>query len=538
MTVMNPSAPLTVKIATEGWEFDQIHALNHQTFAEEIPQHPTNDAARLVDRFHRENTYVVGLSGRRLVGMIAIRDRRPFSLDQRLPDLDAYLPPGRSMCELRLLAVEKGQRASRVLPALLDFVWRHCLAQGYDLALISAVTTQLKLYRHVGFEPFGPLTGTPGAQFQPMLLTLEQFAVRAPRAFRGSQPPHVANFLPGPVAIEDAVASALQRPPVSHRSPAFMALLESVKTALCGLVGAERVELFVGNGTMANDVIAGQLTLEGAPGIVLINGEFGKRLQDHAHRAGLTFDTVELPWGRPFEPAAVAACLARSSARWLWFPHCETSTGVLNDLDAMRPICAAAGVKLCVDAISSIGTTPVSLEGVYLASCVSGKGLGSFPGISMVFYDHDVSPSRELPRSLDLGLYAREGGVPFTHSSNLLRSLDAALQSVDWPARFRTLTETSDWLRRRLVESGFDIVGSTAEPSPGVVTVALPAHLNSVGVAIELERQGYLVSANSRYLVERNWIQICAMGNVSRDELSAVIAALGVTCGDRAITAP
>jgi aspartate aminotransferase-like enzyme len=535
---MNSPAPLTVKIATEGWEFEQIHALNHQTFAEELPQHPRNQTARLVDRFHDENTYVIGLSGDRLVAMIAVRDQRPFSLDQRLPDLDSYLPPGRSMCELRLLAVAKGQRAGHVLPALLDYVWRHCLAHGFDMALISAVTTQLRLYRHLGFEPFGPLTGTTHPQFQPMRLTLERFATRAPRAFRRpSLPSDTVSFLPGPVAIADDVVEALARPPISHRSPAFLTLLESVKAELCRLVGAPRVELLLGNGTVANDVVAAQLTLEHAHGLVLSNGEFGDRLQDHARRAGLSFDTSEVPWGSAFDLADVAARLAASPYKWLWFAHCETSTGVLNDLDGIRALCSAAGVKLCVDAISSIGTVPISLSGVYLASGVSGKGLGSFPGVAMVFYDHDLAKSSNLPRSLDLALYAREAGVPFTHSSNLLRALESALRRVDWRARFLEMSDTSAWLRSHLASCGFTIVGSTAQPSPGVVTIALPDCLNSVGVAIELEKKGYLVSANSRYLIERNWIQICPMGNVTREALSAVTAALASAYGEMRRTA-
>ena len=32
-------AELTFKIAGEAGEFEQIHRLNHKTFAEEIPQH-------------------------------------------------------------------------------------------------------------------------------------------------------------------------------------------------------------------------------------------------------------------------------------------------------------------------------------------------------------------------------------------------------------------------------------------------------------------------------------------------------------------
>jgi len=182
-----PTPPLPgrvrVKLASEPWELDQVHALNHKTFAVEIPRYERAPGGRLVDRFHDENTYVVALRGRRVAGMMAIRDKRPFSLDERVPDLDTYLPPGRSMCELRLLAVDKRDRTGRLLPALLDYVWRYCAGKGYDLALISGITRQLKLYAHLGFVPFGPVVGTPEAQFQPMMLTLERFAPLAPALF-------------------------------------------------------------------------------------------------------------------------------------------------------------------------------------------------------------------------------------------------------------------------------------------------------------------------------------------------------------------
>ena len=87
--------PLQFKVATEEWEFEQVHELNYRTFVEEIPQHQASSTPRLVDKFHAENTYLVCLHGNQVVGMVAARGRRPFSLDQKLPDLDSYLPSGR-----------------------------------------------------------------------------------------------------------------------------------------------------------------------------------------------------------------------------------------------------------------------------------------------------------------------------------------------------------------------------------------------------------------------------------------------------------
>src|SRR5258706_9177942 len=97
---------LHFKLADRGVEFEAIHRLNYRTFVEEIPQHSPNAERRLVDRFHAENTYVIGLDGEELVGMVASRCRRPFSLDEKLPDLDRHLPPHRKIVELRLLAVD------------------------------------------------------------------------------------------------------------------------------------------------------------------------------------------------------------------------------------------------------------------------------------------------------------------------------------------------------------------------------------------------------------------------------------------------
>src|SRR5438094_6767100 len=111
---MNPGQGLRFKIASEESELEQIYQLNYRTFVEEIPQHDPNPAGSLVDAFDRENTYIIGLKGGKLVGMIAVRDRRPFSLERKLADLDSYLPGARSVCELRLLSVEKNLRNSMV----------------------------------------------------------------------------------------------------------------------------------------------------------------------------------------------------------------------------------------------------------------------------------------------------------------------------------------------------------------------------------------------------------------------------------------
>src|SRR5216684_2235606 len=248
---MSLRPPLVFKFANEDWEFEQIHRLNYKTFVQEIPQHKASPTHRLVDKFHNENTYLICLSGRRLAGMLAVRGNRPFSLDQKLENLDSYLPSGRKICEIRLLAIEKRFRGAQVLQGILALLWQHGVEKGYDLAIISGTTRQSKLYHHLGFVPFGPVVGAGEAQFQPMYVTLETFENTA-REFLRSSPsrsfhPSAINFLPGPVTVRREVRRAFEQAPESHRGDSFVKEFQAAKQILCELAAAGKVELFLGS---------------------------------------------------------------------------------------------------------------------------------------------------------------------------------------------------------------------------------------------------------------------------------------------------
>lgn len=527
-------SPLVFKFASEDWEIEQIHRLNYRTFVEEIPQHQASPTHRLVDKFHAENTYLICLHDQKLAGMLAARSKRPFSLDQKLPDLDSYLPGGRTVCEVRLLAIDKqfrGSRGGQILSGLLALLWQHGVEKGYDMAIISGTMRQLRLYQHLGFVPFGPVVGSGEAQFQPMFVKMETFEVTA-REFLRSSPaksfqPSAANFLPGPVAVRREVRRAFEQSPESHRAEGFKLEFEATRQILRDLAGARHVELLLGSGTLANDVVAGQLSLLSGRGVVLSNGEFGRRLLDQARRFRLQHDPMEFNCGQALDLDAVRRKLSQVPApTWLWCVHCETSTGVLNDVARLKEMCAEHGVKLCLDCISTLGTLPVDLAGVYLATGTSGKGLRAYPGVSMVFYHHDPVASDRLPRYLDLGFYAQQEGIPFTFSSNLLHALHAAVRGVNWERRFAGTSETSTWLRTKLVELGFNLVGSSTRTSPAVFTIELPSALNSVDVGRRMQEAGFLLSCNSDYLRRRNWIQICLMGESAQEKVLALVNAL------------
>lgn len=566
---------IVFKLADQPWELERICELNYKTFVEEIPQHEKNDEKRLVDKFHSENSYMVALSGREVVGMLALRGTRPFSLDQKLPNLDDYLVPGRKVAEVRLLSVEPGKRGTRIATGLIAEMFRFGLAHGYQDCVISGTTRQLKLYKRIGFEAFGPLVGSdPDAMFQPMRLGLEKLMdkaqefsrfmddglkqlavssfergigpqklsavpshaapshaeeVKTAKAAEARAPRQEVTLLPGPVNIRQSVKQVFRGEPVSHRAQFFVDDFQACRRALCRFVHAEHVEVMVGTGTMANDVVGGQISLLDKKGLMVASGEFGERLIDHATRYRLDFDVVREAWGTPFDLAKIRATLESDrSIGWLWCTHCETSTGILNPLEDLKALCREFDVKLCLDGVSSIAAVPVDLEGVYLCSGSSGKAIGGFPGLCMVFYHHDVKPSNRLPRYLDLGQYAANDGIAYTHSSNLVYALKEAVDSFE--DGLAKVQELSSWVRSRVEGLGLSVVAPREHASPAVLSIVIPEHVSSKDVGDRAYDQGYLLSYMSGYLLKRNWVQVCLMGDLPQANIEPLLDILRDMC--------
>lgn len=513
---------IIVKIARSEAELEQIHQLNYDTFVDEINQHKPNESKALIDQHDGENIYYVAKLNDELIGMLAFRDKRPFSLDKKIDNIDTLLPSYSNIVEIRLLSIKKQYRSSKVLLKLLQYIINDDLDRSYDLAVISGILKQKRLYEHLGFQKFGPPVGK-GVMFQPMYLTKQKYLDVTTRL---SKPRKTLNLLPGPVAIDSRVREAFSQKPISHRSTKFKSAFERVRKNLLELTSAKYVEVFTGTGTTANDTIAGQLSLLSQTGLILSNGEFGERLFKHADNFKLKYIKRKTEWGVEYSFAEIEDMLKKTKIKWLWLVHHETSTGMINNLENLSELCKKYGVKICVDAISSLGTQRVNLSEVYLASSVSSKGLASYSGLSIIFYNHDIGKQQQLlPTNINLSVFSQSDGIPFTLSSNLIFALDVSLRNIDnLDAHILGIKDVSDKLRAALEEKGISILVNRDKASYSTMTLPLREDQDSVQVGQKLKQNNILVSFESNYLVKRNWIQICLMGtNHVYEEVKSIL---------------
>jgi len=528
-------ADFQFKEAVTDLEFQQIHRLNHQVFAEEIRQHHPNVNGQLVDRFHSANRYFIALHHGELAGMISAHPGPEFSVASRLPD-PSVLRSLRAPLEVRLLAVVPRHRGSAILPGLLLEVYRYASLHNFSDLVASGITSRMSMYTRLGFRAMGPAVPSGDASFIPMYLPLHppppELRRHADLCSSRVQSEHSVSLLPGPVETDPEVERAFHAPPVSHRSSAFVAAYEEIRSQLSALMGGMHTALLAGSGTLANDAVAANLRacFSDEPGLILSNGEFGERLIRQARLAGLAFRTLNFSWGAPWNFNAVEQELQHRPS-WIWAVHLETSTGVLNDLPRLLAMAAARSACVSADCVSSIGAVETGQSAsLFLASGVSGKALGSYAGLSFVFASDDALDRlerRELCPSFGVVKSIRHRGPQSTISTPLVAALHRTLNQNYFSShsaqdRFRQQRELGRWVRAQIRASGLSPVAAEQDAAPTITSFPLPAP----GFARLCRRAGFRIAHESDYLRSRGWGQIATMGNVSRSAIEPIFGAV------------
>jgi alanine-glyoxylate transaminase/serine-glyoxylate transaminase/serine-pyruvate transaminase len=208
---------------------------------------------------------------------------------------------------------------------------------------------------------------------------------------RSFQPPVRTLMGPGPSDVPPRVLSALARPTVGHLDPAFVGMMDELKTLLRYAFQTRNELTFPvsGPGSLGMETCFVNLVSPGDKVIVCVNGVFGGRMAENVRRLGGVAVVVEDPWGAPVDPAKVEeAFAANPDAALLAFVHAETSTGALSDAAALAAIARRHGALTIMDCVTSLGGVPVLLDewGIDAAYSGSQKCLSCTPGLSPVSF--------------------------------------------------------------------------------------------------------------------------------------------------------
>jgi aspartate aminotransferase-like enzyme len=360
-----------------------------------------------------------------------------------------------------------------------------------------------------------------------------------------------ANLLiPGPTPLPPDVLDAMNRQMTNHRGPAFGAVMRDVNEGLHEVFQTQAdILTFVASGTggleaaIVNTLSAGDRVLS------VSNGSFCERWADMAERYGARVDRVTAPWGQPAPVAEVAARLrgdAGREYRAVLVTQSETSTGVHNDVCAIREAMGGHPALLMVDSISGLGAIPLETDawGVDVAVTASQKALMSPPGLAFVSVSERAWAAVERSTTPRFYLdFARartaskmaNPSTPFTTAVSIAYGVQAALRLIHKEglanvfARHRRMA--------RLVRGGVRGMGlqpfvDDAWAVPTVTTVRMPEGFDSQKVVAHARDRYQTLFGNGIGRLEHDIIRIGHLGYTRAEWLLDGLETLGRTLGD------
>ncbi len=208
-------------------------------------------------------------------------------------------------------------------------------------------------------------------------------------------PPQRTLMGPGPTEIHPRVLTTMSQPAIGYLDPIFVEMMEELKSLLRYVYQTKNALTFPvsGPGSVGMEYCFVNMVRPGDKVIVCRNGVFGGRMIENVERSGGVPVVVEDEWGTPVDPQKLEDALKKNrDARIVAFVHAETSTGVQSDAKALVAIAHKYDALTIVDAVTSLGGTPVlvdewKIDAIYSASQ---KCLSCTPGLSPVSFTDRV----------------------------------------------------------------------------------------------------------------------------------------------------
>jgi 2-aminoethylphosphonate-pyruvate transaminase len=263
-----------------------------------------------------------------------------------------------------------------------------------------------------------------------------------------SRPPAARDkllFTPGPLTTSAAVKQAMLHDAGSWHFE-FNALVSGVRERLLKLADLSRAQgwetiLLQGSGTYGVEAVFQTCVPPAGKVAVLSNGAYGERIVQMLQHAKIGHVVLRTPEDTPSNPSDLDTCLAADKAiTHVVLVHCETTTGILNPIEAMGRIAKQHGKIYIVDAMSSFAGTPIDFEKCGIDFLVSSpnKCLEGVPGFCFVLGRRSVLLAcAGWARSLSLDLlgqlkaFEKNGQFRYTPPTHTILAFDRALDELE-----------------------------------------------------------------------------------------------------------
>ncbi len=357
-------------------------------------------------------------------------------------------------------------------------------------------------------------------------------------------------LIPGPTPLPPRVLQAMGQQMTNHRGPTFGRIMAEMLEGL-GRVFKTRNDIIplVCSGTGGLEATVVNFLSPGDRVLSVNNGAFCERYAEIAERYGARVDRVLAEWGRPVPLETIAGRIradAGGEYRAVLVTQSETSTGVHNDVKAIRSVLGDHPALLMVDGVSSIGAIPLETDewGVDVAVTGSQKALMSPPGMAFISVSDRawaVAERTSIPRFyLDLRrgrteVHRTPPSTAFTTAVTVAYAVHEALRLIQEEG----LERVFDRHRRmaRMVRAGIRGMGFSTLPEDAyavdtVTPVRMPESVDAVPIVGHAREKYGVLFGRGIGRLEHTVIRFGHLGYTQPEMLLSGLEVLGRTFRD------
>lgn len=297
------------------------------------------------------------------------------------------------------------------------------------------------------------------------------------------------------------------------------------------------VYTFAGSGTAAMEAAMVNFHSPGETVLVVDGGKFGERFWRIAKAYGLDVQILKVEYGDAVSADALEEAVRKNpKIRSVSLELCETSTGVVYDLEEIGRRLKGKGPLLMVDAISALAADRFEMDswGIDVAISGSQKGLMLPPGLAFLAVGpraRERMKQARLPRFyFDLGLYEKalsDWDTPFTPAISLVVALGEAIRRLEKEGLDKILKRSETlarYTRERLKALGFELFAK--RPSNGVTAVKVPEGFDGEKILEEMREKEGITLAGGQGEMKGKIIRMAHMGAIRKKDIDRGLTAL------------
>jgi aspartate aminotransferase-like enzyme len=350
-------------------------------------------------------------------------------------------------------------------------------------------------------------------------------------------------MIPGPTPIPQRVLHTLGNAAVGHRTPGFSAIIKEVTAKVKEIYQTNNDLLILSSsGTGAMEAAVSNFISPGDKVVVMENGNFAERWIKINKKFGADVQVVSGEWGQQSDPAALKAIMdadTKKEIKAVYVTHNETSTGMVNDVQALRAACGDHPAIFVVDSISGMAVSPLKVDEWKLDVVVSGsqKAFMLPPGLAFISVSEKawaLSAQCTTPRFyFDLQAakknFDEKSTTPYTPAASLIVGLQESLKMMEEEGLENIFTRHRwyrDMVRAAAKALNLELLASDEAASAAVTAIKKPGDID-VKQVTKLMRDKYnVIIAAGQGKMDKAIFRIGHLGYVSETDVIAVIACL------------